>query len=376
MKVGIIGGGFSGLLSASKLIKYVDVDVYEEHYTIGYPRHCTGLVSEYVVNYLRGVVDPHILNSFKRYLVVHTLRPRNPIELRFRGRVYLVDRPRMEEELATVIQAHGGVLKLGSKITSIRINQRPSLLTNYGRMTYDLVVIAEGARNIISRSLRLCNYVDYLIGSQVVVRCPNSLDSPYVLFGDDVSREFFGWIVPVDEKHLIVGLADKSNVGLRLRYLLEKYLKLIGGRSSSDLYVTKVFGGLIPISKPCQPVSDNFIGLGDAISSTKPISGGGIYSICRQVKILEDSIRLNNVARAYSLKVRELMYELMMQHLIKLLISRKFGGLQDFLLGIVDSGVTSLSIMDYDRYLPGLSSMLKLVKSYSYNKLSSDSNDY
>lgn len=364
MKVGVIGGGFSGLLSAAKLVKYVDVDVYEEHHTIGYPRHCTGLVSEYVVNYLRGVVDAHILNSFKRYLMVHTLRPHNPIELRFHRRVYLVDRPKIEEELAEVIQARGGVLKLGVRITSIHVSRGPSILINDGRRTYDLVILAEGAKNVISRSLRLCNYVEYLIGSQVLIRHPNSLDSPYVLFGDDVSREFFGWIVPVDEKHLIVGLADKSNVGLRLRYLIEKYLKLklIRDRVSNDVRVINSFGGLIPISKPCQPASDGFIGLGDAISSTKPLSGGGVYSICRQVKILEDSICLNDVARAYSLKVRELMYELLMQHLIKLLISRKFGSLQNFLLSIVNSGVTSLNVIDYDKYLPGLLGVLKLIK--------------
>jgi len=365
MKVGIVGAGFSGLLSALKIAKYMDVEVFEEHARIGYPRHCTGLVSEYVFNYLGSEVGECTLNSFNRYIVRHVSRPNDEIELRFKERVYLIDRPKAEQYFADVVQSYGGIIYLSHGVKSVDARDTSISLMDGSKKRYDLIILAEGSRANIVRKLGLCREIKYLIGVQAVLRVQNELDHPYVLFGDDLSNEFFGWLVPIDEKNLIAGLADAVEPYNKLKRLISRYLRQFLNASQLSYEITEIFGGLIPMSKPCNQVINKVIGLGDAVSVTKPLSGGGIYGIYRQVRELESLKSLcspEDLVKEYSSRVKRLLHELRLQHLIKDLINRKFNSINNLILKIIDSRINCIKVVDYDKLVIGPSEILKVLK--------------
>lgn len=365
MKVGVIGAGFSGLLSALKIVRHVDVEIFEDHAKIGYPKHCTGLISERVLNYLCNDVGEYTLNSFDKYVVMHTSRPKDNVELRFKRKVYLIDRPKIEQYFADAVQSYGGIIYLSHGVRSVDVRSTSISLMDGSKRFYDLIILAEGSRANIARKLGLCREIKYLVGTQAVLRIRNELDCPYVLFGSDLSNEFFGWIVPINEKNLIMGLADAIEPHNKLKYLINRYLKQVLGTSQLSYDVVEVFGGLIPTSKPCNQVINKVIGLGDAVSVIKPLSGGGIYGICRQVKELEGLIMLRSpedLTKEYSLKVKHLLRELRLQHLIKDLINRKFNGIDNLVLKVIDSGVSSVEVLDYDTLMINPLKVLKILK--------------
>lgn len=363
MKVGIIGGGIGGLLSGVKILESVDVDLYEEHTVIGYPRHCTGLISDEVLNYLGCGTKNYVLNTFRKYILIHFLRPDRQLELKFRNNIYLVDRPNLEKYLSDEFQRRGGVLHLGLKVTSIGLNE--TSLTVNGKLTkrYDVIIVAEGAKASLTRTSGMCREYTYLTGIQAFIKCRNELESPYVIFGNDISKEFFGWVVPVNEYQLIVGLADRYVSYVKLNHLIKTYVTRMLG--INDLVVEEVFGGLIPASTPCKQTLKNFVGIGDAVSVVKPLSGGGIYSISRQVRALEESLRADtsdSVLKKYKSKSSGLIMTLNTQHMLRRYIIKRFGSLSNFIMKLVDSEVDEVRILDYDRYIIDPSSIKEVFK--------------
>ncbi|MEM1601416.1 MAG: NAD(P)/FAD-dependent oxidoreductase [Sulfolobales archaeon] len=352
MRVGIIGGGIGGLLSGVKILGSVDADLYEEHVLVGYPKHCTGLISDEVLSHLGCGAKNYVLNAFREYTLIHSSRPNKELELKFRNTIYLVDRPSLERYLSDEFQCRGGMLHLGLKVTSIDLSETSLAVKGGLTKKYDVIIIAEGARATLTRASGMCGGRTYLVGLQALIRCRNVLESPYVIFGNDVSKEFFGWVVPVNERRLIFGLADRYVSYVRLNHLMKTYLTRM--LEVNDLVVEEVFGGLIPTSTPCKQTLKNFVGIGDAVSVVKPLSGGGIYSISRQVRALEESLKANtpdNVLKKYRSKSSGMIKTLNVQHMLRKYIIRKFHSLSNFIMKLIDLEVDEVHILDYDRYL-------------------------
>jgi len=368
MKVGVIGGGIGGLYVTLKIIKYSDVELFEEHDVVGYPKHCTGLISEKVLNLIGNSTRNYVLNRFNKYTLIHDLRPNKHLELKFSSYVYLIDRPKIEEHLSDEVRDRGGVIHLGMKVTSVNPSEASIIINDSLRRNYDIVVNAEGAKARISRTYNLCSEVNYLLGLQAVVKCRNELDHPYVIFGSDVSREFFSWLVPIDDDHVIAGLADSSrDLYPKLMYVVRKYL--IRRYWSGPTSFKEFFGGLIPMSTPCRQVVERLVGVGDAVSMTKPLSGGGIYAIAHQARMLEESFRgtstIDEVIRRYERRVLKLTTNLKLQHILRKLLTMKFNSIGEFVGYVIDSGVNSITLADYDTYIVDVSrinDIFKLIK--------------
>jgi len=372
MKVGVIGGGIGGLYVTLKIIKYSDVELFEEHNVVGYPKHCTGLVSEGVLNLIGSGIRDYILNSFNMYTLIHDLRPNKYLELKFSNYVYLIDRPKVEEYLSDEVQGRGGIIHLGMKVTSVNPSEASVIINNTVKRNYDIVINAEGAKALISRTYNLCSEVNYLLGLQTVVKCRNELDNPYVIFGSNISREFFSWLVPIDGNYVIAGLADSSrDLYHKLMYVVKKYL--VRRYGSDSISFKEFFGGLIPISTPCRQVIERLVGVGDAVSTTKPLSGGGIYAIVHQARMLEESFRngltIDDVIRRYKRRISRLTNNLKTQHIIRKLLTIRFNNISEFVRYVIDSGVNNITLADYDTYVVDIfkSDAFKLIKSLLLN---------
>ncbi len=368
MRVGIIGGGVGGLLTGVKAVDNVGkVDLYEEHTLVGYPRHCTGLVSDRVLNCLGSGVKNHVLNTFKSYTLIHSLRPNKRLELRFRNTIYLIDRPSVERYLSEEFQKRGGSLYLGLKIAWVDPNNTSLGIGNTSLRKYDIIVIAEGARAVLTRASGMCGDPNYLVGLQTIIKCKNDLENPYVIFGDDVSKEFFGWVIPVSERRLIFGLADSYVSYAKLNRLVKTYLMRKFG--INNLVVEEVFGGLIPTSSPCRQTFKNVIGIGDAVSVVKPLSGGGIYGISRQVMVLEELLRRSDtpeeVLKGYEGRLSSLITVLKIQHVLRKCVVRRFNSLSNFVMKLIDLGINDIHILDYDIYMADLLDVKDLSKAFT-----------
>jgi flavin-dependent dehydrogenase len=271
----IIGGGPAGLYTALSVRNH-DVLVVEEHKSIGYPKHCAGIVGEYVAKSVAGLSKRIINASYRR---IHFLTPMGRVELHFKKPIaYHVERPLLEEVLASKVESTGHRILRG-------VRAKPSSLqcvkVRGDCLKFDFLVVAEGAgglfRGFFSKPIK-----NYLVGLQVVAKTGRLLEDTIVLIYDENNPEFFAWITPLDDEKAQLGYASTKPMEHYLLKLVEK---------KTGLVVTQIlerYGGVIPIDRPLKnPVFyERIVFHGDSVPLIKPYTGGGLYYIFKLSPIL------------------------------------------------------------------------------------------
>jgi len=360
--VGIVGGGPAGLLSAVVLSKLgYDVEVYEEHENIGKPRHCTGLISDTSVNMLKNLCNEvsrsWIVRSFKEYIIRDTKRT-STIYLRFAERVFITDREIFEQDLRDIALSKGARISLRSHVDVVRKDGCINILNELRH--YRLIVLAEGSVRYHSLMLGLCSKRNNLKGIQAITRPLDfKVDIPVIYVGKDLSKDFFGWAVPYRDRELIIGYADRKVSLEGLKHLIKILIRDSGGTAVT---IKKFFGGLIPADKPCKPVTGKVIGLGDSISSVKPISGGGVYPILAEAIALRRSLESELKADHFADQVAPILARIKRQHTLKVII-KKLGGYEGILKLLNKVGLKYIELSNYDLLKPNvLHSLANLLK--------------
>ncbi|MCD6324098.1 MAG: NAD(P)-binding protein, partial [Desulfurococcales archaeon] len=197
MRIGVVGGGPAGLLAANVLRGAgYSVEIFEEHGRVGVPRHCTGIISEEVLRGIRSIVGSSIDNvvreAFTEYRVVGPSGSEVVIELP--GRVYVTDRTGMEEVMLESAVSVGVATNLKTRVTHVTLDGKLHL--SGGSRAYDRVVLAEGAAMHHSLRLGLCRKMVRLVGLQAFVEVHSPPDTVVVYALPEVSKDFFGWVVP------------------------------------------------------------------------------------------------------------------------------------------------------------------------------------
>ncbi len=345
MKIGVVGGGPSGLLAA-KVIGDAgySVELFEENERVGVPRHCTGIISETVLSGLRSILDSSIrsvvMQSFREY------RVRGPygseIYLELPGRVYVTDRVRMEEIMFESAVSAGVEPHLGIRVRDVRENGFLGL--KGGGNLYYRVVLAEGALMRHSLSLGLCRKARRLIGIQGIVNVKEVPETVVIYALPEVSKDFFGWIVPYGEGKVIAGFADSVATRAKLDLLLKFFRKDYG---IDSVEVKSLFGGMIPSSGMCDLVKGAIAGIGDSVGSVKPLTGGGLYPILKEVEALRNSVNEGFNLSKYSALTNKLKLILRKQLLLKELL-RKLGGYGGIIRALNSLGVDEVRLKEYD----------------------------
>lgn len=360
-KVLVVGAGLSGLLTSYVMLRRgFRVELLEEHDSIGLPRHCSGLVSDYVAGFLGGLAREHVMSRFTEYSVkvVEGNEVHEAMVLSFRNPVHLIDRVGLEKSLCEVVISLGGGVSMKTIATDVNLS-RNLLVTSRGLRHYDLVVISEGATRRLVRSLNLCRASEYLIGSQAFLSVVESPETVEVITSPFLDPGGFGWVIPVSEKRVILGLATTSRkANLLLRYFAKKIFK-----SSSSYRVESFFGGLIPADRPCEKIAGkNYVLVGDATSVIKPVSKGGIYPLIEEVIALRDSLDKGSLIQDYmTSKYGRLLNYLKTQHVIHETIL-SVGGYYKLVKSLARSGLRKVKILDYDKLVtdPATSFLLAL----------------
>ncbi len=288
----IVGGGIAGLLVASKL-RVPKLVLFERFRRAGVRRHCTGIIS--VETAERCLVKrEHVVNAY-RNIVMMVPSIRMEIALRCDKAFALkIDREAHEAYLAELAEERGYDLRFGCDVVDAKVDRRSGKVALYvncgdgasGVYEVDLAVIAEGYPPRLAEIFALSSKSIALIGLQRVATLSrrlrnDSVHTLYVVIDPQILEGGFGWVVPLSDRKILVGIATRRR-GRKARELLETLFRVVS-KYLSDVTAGSdvVFGGIVLRGYPKRLVSKYAFGIGDAVATVKSVSGGGLYAISR-----------------------------------------------------------------------------------------------
>ncbi|UXD22297.1 hypothetical protein IPA_03300 [Ignicoccus pacificus DSM 13166] len=299
MRIAIVGAGFAGLIAARELSKVSHVVIYEEHEEVGVPEHCTGIVSERVVEEIGESAKRNVEGYLEEFKV--GLPSGKGITLkgpkRFTAKLNRVglEKDLLEEILSEGVEFRNEMVLNVSK--DARVNDE----------AYDRAIIAEGWRAELSKRLGIAHKARIVYGINFEVKGktahPGSVE---IWFDKALAPGFFAWVVMLEDK-AVVGTASeprKANV----RELAKKVKEIAEKRDLIKGGVTKEYGGVILTGPPAlSPCTTKVCSFGDAAGLNKPLTGGGLYPNTVIAKRFPDTFP--NLRKAYYPLVERLRLE-------------------------------------------------------------------
>ena len=277
----VVGGGPAGTITAGLLAKDHETVVIEEHSSSGSPMQCAGLVSAEVIK-MSGVV-PEILSGITGADVVFP--GGGKIEVRFSGvAALLIDRADLDRKLAEKAIDNGAEIRYNSKFIGCRMqDDGVSIATSGGEMRSRLLIGADGYRSMTAMSLGANSPKEYVYGIQADVkkRCEQS-GIMTLRIGSEFAPGFFSWEIPFGDM-VRIGLCVKEGTGSTPNEYLKKLLKENGAEACE---IKARYSGKIPLGGRPRTYGERTLLIGDAAGQVKPVSGGGLYPICKAAPIL------------------------------------------------------------------------------------------
>jgi geranylgeranyl reductase family protein len=300
----VVGGGPAGTITAALIAKDHDVIVLEEHTSSGLPMQCAGIVTPDVLD-MCGV-RPDILNRIRGADVIFPgggkLEVRSPDDM-----AVLIDRTDLDRKLANKATDAGAEIRYGVKYTGHRIAEdRIDITTDAGEMTSKLLIGADGCNSGTAMSLGDNHPKEYVFGIQADAgKRPEHDDVITLRLGSEFAPGFFSWEVP---------FGDRVRIGLCISPAAEgtpnDYLKrLLKAAGIDEKDVVSKYAGKIPLGGRQRTYGERTLLIGDAAGQVKPISGGGLYPICKAAPILartvEESIRTDTATSKFLSRYEE-----------------------------------------------------------------------
>ncbi|MDY6966472.1 MAG: NAD(P)/FAD-dependent oxidoreductase [Halobacteriota archaeon] len=284
----VVGAGPAGSMAAKYAAKHgAETALLEEHYAVGEPVECAGLVSVRALEECEvepgSFVNRKITGAFFYSPECNSI----PIEGR-ETKDYVIERRIFDRALATNAVRAGAELLLKNKVVNIRRDGKKQILNvisddGPSEVTCGVVIGADGLKSKIAKLSGLGNVKIILPGAQIEgLYEPEDPNFVEMFVGRDVAPGFFAWSIPTEDGFARIGLCS---TGSPLDYL-EKNL-------SSHPIISKRFNGSVtdfvvggdPIGPLKRTISDGVMIVGDAAGQVKPTSGGGIYTgaVCAKI---------------------------------------------------------------------------------------------
>lgn len=272
----VIGAGPAGLLAARNLaLQGHSVLVIEEHSSIGYPVHCTGLLG---------------LEAFDELSIPRTAIRAVMKQARFHGpsgdpitistdhiAAAVIDRGDFDASLAHSAAEAGVEFMLGHRAETIEV-QPSAVHVRFSRastVSGRAAVLACGANYRFNRMLGLGVPPTLVQSAQAEVLFP-AADTIDVYLGRSVAPDGFGWMVPFTRD----GIAC-ARLGVMCTHDARAHFNGLASRiwSQWSLPGTPPEPRLkvLPLSPAPRSYSDRVLAVGDAAGIVKPTTGGGIY---------------------------------------------------------------------------------------------------
>lgn len=344
----IVGGGLAGGFTGNHIAaKGYKVLILEEHFDIGKPLQCAGLVTTRVMDYIKPAKV--VLNTIKGANIYSPKGNKLVIE-NLHQRTVVVDRPSLDRSLITDALRAGCDIFLGAKaVGASRIKPKKGLEVKYrqdgksNRVRCKILIGADGVQSNVASwfelpkpELIVSGYGAEVTGTKL------EPDIVTILAGQEVAPNFFAWIIPTN-----IGNDDNSSTTARVGLCIDNapnpayyyFNKLFTSNPISSQLLShsqplQTIAGAIPLGPRSKTYCDNVMVVGDAAGQAKPTSGGGIYTslVCAKycaetaIKALEaDNYSESTLSKYQKLWNRELGKELRRG----LMLHRAFSHLSD-----------------------------------------------
>ncbi len=281
LRIGVIGAGFSGLMAAKSLLKMgFEIEIFEEHNKVGFPEHCTGLVSGNVVSMIGSEAENVVVNRFNYMNICYREKC---LKLKIKSGVFKLDRVALERKLLKSIENRGGLINLGSKVIRVSENGEIEVLGGSTKK-FDLIILSEGFHGKLRNFLNigLPDKFNPLYGINYEIEEPCRFSEPTVIFGNELTKGFFLWEVPLDQSTCLVGGASEDPKSLS---------RIAQGRGE----IRKSYGGPVITGPPARKYkAGKVFVVGDAAGLNKPLTGGGLYPNALLFKLVEKDLSANH----------------------------------------------------------------------------------
>ncbi len=271
----VIGAGPSGLIAAEVISsKGFNTTVFEEHQTVGTPDHCAGIISVEGFKRLGIPLDDsfflNTINGGRLYSADGTC-----IEIRDKKpRAHIIDRGGFDRFLAQKAVDSGVDLRTSTRVKEIVSNKQGvvGVKTKKYAVRSGVLINSEGAKG------RLLDKTGFNSSQEGVFNGYNvdipglqvEQDMVEVWFSDETSKDFFSWVVPVNEDTVRVGLGTSNPDG---------YSSILGfiKKRFGDIDVPSIHGGLVCTGGPVKRTSyPGMLLTGDVAGQVKPTTAGGV----------------------------------------------------------------------------------------------------
>ena len=280
----VIGAGPAGLFSAIEIGKRgYDVQIFEEHETVGKPDHCAGLLSTSGLERLGVHVPQHVTQNTVSGAIIYSPSGYSIRIERGQREAKVIDRREFDAWLADKAMESGASITTDRRISELLVKnkyvQSARIKSQSDKdLTARVYIIAEGSRCLLSGSIGLpvvkksCKYPAYQYEVAGV-----DIDEEFVemFYGKKVAPGFFAWIIPLGDGRARVGLAAQNKSKTRLDALLRHH-KIISKRLN-NAKIERSLGGIVLVGLPINRLaSRNAIAVGDTAGLVKATTGGGI----------------------------------------------------------------------------------------------------
>ena len=270
----VVGAGPAGSMAALELARRnYDVKVFESRAAPGVPQHCTGLVSEKTFGMLG--VEPETINVLHNAEAVFpngetlSLHSKAPFGV-------MIDRTDLDRKLAEAAQDAGALYSFNDRYITHTVGLQVGVDCKSGTHRAKMVVGADGPRSAVAMSLGENSPKEYLRGFQADLDYQmEDQDTLRIFMGNNVAPGFFAWEIPCGE-FTRIGLCTSMTSAPPSEYLSDFLIN----RGLKDK-VIKVYSGLIPVGGRQYICGDRCALIGDAACQVKPLSGGGLYPMCK-----------------------------------------------------------------------------------------------
>lgn len=335
--ISIIGAGPAGSHLAYLLAKKgQEVNLYEEHKTIGNPVQCTGLVTD-SINQIIKIPEKVIVNKIKSFKV---FSKNNSVEINFKKPNLVLDRMKFDRYIAEKAEDAGAKYFLNSKFDTCKINkENVEFMINNKILKTDYLIGADGPFSQVAKSANIFNDRKFMIGIQARVTLPIEDTELIEVY---VGEGYFGWLVPESRNIARIGTASYKNANFFFRSLLNK--------RALSVKIREYQSGVIPMYDPKQKIQNGRVFLiGDAACQTKNPSHGGIIQGMIASQFLSKAILENkNYPKLIKQLNRELKYNLWIRKILDKLSESDF----DKLVFLVKKSKVKNILETYDRDFP------------------------
>jgi digeranylgeranylglycerophospholipid reductase len=292
--IAIIGAGPAGLLAGHEINprkNNVSASIFTKTSEIGFPAHCSGLISYsglkslgLNMDYIRSRVG---YNNIQRAKFVSPSNHSFEIN-RGSNSMIVIDRPLLDQYLAVRTKDVGTNIQNNHKIERITFNEGSWYLfiknvdKNFVHKA-TILINGEGIHARLAKSIG--QPVPNPNWHMPSYQCDMSrvsdleLDCSELYFGQSYAPGFFGWVIPLTNDSARVGIAVGPWMKGKTRYLFNSFLRKHPDLKSrfQKAHIDKSYGGIISASGPISKTfNKNYMVIGDAAGQTKATTGGGV----------------------------------------------------------------------------------------------------